>query len=113
MENSKGYVAFHLGESEEDVFVEISIPVDQPHEEIKTKMLRLLYGINSGAFIEDCASCLIEHGASSGQSELCSEIVADWRDLILEYIKEADDETNRALTDPCVKPTQVFRSRIS
>ncbi len=112
MENSKGHVTFYLGEADDDVFIEVGIPDDQPHEEIKLKMLQLLYGINSGMFLEDCATSLIEHGEATGKNQLCSEIVEEWRDLILEYIKSTTDEPDRKSSVPCVRPTEVFRSRI-
>lgn len=108
-----GSIRFYFTGSSDDVYIKVDFPETMEDTEAKEKMIALLYGINTGAFTEDCSTAIVSEGQEKGKEKLATEIVEGWRDVILQYVAASMTEDQTEENEPCIKPSQVFRLRIT
>jgi len=108
-----GSIKFYFTDSGDDVYIKVDLPETMDDLEVKEKMITLLYGINTGAFTEDCSTAIAAEGQASGKEGLATAIIEGWRDVILQYVAASMTENQLEDNEPCIKPSQVFRLRIT
>ena len=107
-----GSIKFYFTDSGDDVYIKVDFPETMDDSEVKEKMIALLYGINTGAFTEDCSTAIASEGEFTAKQDLATGIIEGWRDVVLQYVAASMAE-NQSEDEPCIKPSQVFRLRIT